>query len=73
MAHWQLKNEEAISQGDTFMFGRYTVVEKVGSGGQGKVYLIEDNQEDAAKYVQYRRRRQQRWEMKRLAKINFNK
>jgi hypothetical protein len=42
--HWSIKNYEEITKGDTFMNGRYTVVTKVGSGGQAKAYLIKDNQ-----------------------------
>jgi hypothetical protein len=44
MAHWKLKNDEEISRGDTFLLGRFTVLDKLASGGQGKVYLLQDNQ-----------------------------
>lgn len=44
MSHWQIKHENSISTGDMFMNGRYSVVKKIGEGGQGKAYVVKDTQ-----------------------------
>jgi hypothetical protein len=43
-SHWKIKNTEEISPDDTFMHGRYRIVRKVGSGGQGAAYLVKDTE-----------------------------
>jgi hypothetical protein len=42
--HWELESYARISAGDSFMNGRYTVVRKVGQGGQGSTFLVKDNE-----------------------------
>jgi serine/threonine protein kinase len=42
--HWEIQNYEKLQEGDSFMYGRYTIVKLVGRGSLGKTYLVRDNQ-----------------------------
>jgi hypothetical protein len=43
MAEHNLKDPNAITPGDSYQYGRYTVIRKMTQGGQGIVVLVKDN------------------------------
>jgi hypothetical protein len=38
-----VKDPNAITAGDRYQYGRYTVIRKLTQGGQGVVVLVKDN------------------------------